>query len=119
MQRKCLNCSGEVLGRLDKKFCDDQCRNAFHNDQKRSDTTYVKKVNRTLMKNRNILMKLNPNDKSKVNRAKLLGMGFDFNYYTNTYTTKAGAVYYFCFEKGYLPLDNEWYALVTNLDVQS
>jgi predicted nucleic acid-binding Zn ribbon protein len=118
MQRKCLHCSSDLLGRVDKKFCDDQCRNAYHNEHKRNDSAYIKRVNKILIKNRGILMQLNPTDKSKVNRSKLNALGFDFNYYTNTYTTKAGAVYYFCYEKGYLPLENEWYALVTNLDVQ-
>ena len=57
-------------------------------------------------------MDLNPHGKSKSHRSKLGEKGFDFNYFTSTYTTKAGAVYYFCYEYGYLPLPNDFYALV-------
>jgi len=117
MQKECLNCGNLITGRIDKKYCDDLCRNAYHNDQNRDTSKYVRQVSRILMNNRRILFELNPDDKSKTTRSKLLSKGFDFNYFTNIYTTKAGAVYYFCYEKGYLALENEWYMLVTNLDV--
>ena len=36
-----------------------------------------------------------------------------FNYFTNIYTTKAGTVYYFVYDQGYLPIDGgDYYALV-------
>jgi len=38
--------------------------------------------------------------------------GFDFDYFTSIYTTKTGNVYYFVYEEGYLPLDDDYYALV-------
>lgn len=57
-------------------------------------------------------MSLNPNGKSTTHRDRLGEKGFDFSYYTNTYTTKAGAIYHFCYEYGYLSIDNNYYALV-------
>jgi len=57
-------------------------------------------------------MELNPKGKSKAPKSRLLDKGFDFSYMTSTYTTKAGATYIFCYEYGYLELDNDWYALV-------
>jgi hypothetical protein len=38
--------------------------------------------------------------------------GFDFTYFTSQYKTKEGAVYNFCYEHGYLALENNWYLLV-------
>ena len=38
--------------------------------------------------------------------------GFKFSYFTNIYETQAGKKYYFCYDQGYLELDNDWYALV-------
>ena len=38
--------------------------------------------------------------------------GFDFNYFTSIYTTKSGTIYYFIYDQGYLPLENQYYALV-------
>lgn len=117
MGRKCLECSNEILGRADKKFCDDSCRNAYHNRNNRTDSRFVRSINRILSNNHRILSELNPQDKSKTHRNKLEKRGFNFNFYTSTYTTKAGTTYYFCYEKGYLPLENDWFALVTNRDM--
>ena len=31
MNNKCLHCGEKLIGRVDKRFCDDQCRNTWHN----------------------------------------------------------------------------------------
>ena len=63
--------------------------------------------------NKKALFKLlNPDQKKKVSRSKLIEHGFDFNYFTSIYTTKAGAIYYFVYDQGYLPLEGDYYALV-------
>jgi hypothetical protein len=59
---------------------------------------------------------LNPNGKSRTTKTILLKKGFDFNYVTSYYTTKAGKTYYFVYDQGYLPLEKEEYALVVKLD---
>lgn len=110
--KACLECKTPIKGRNDKKFCDDLCRNAYNNKLNSDVNKLVRNVNNTLRKNRRILADLNPRGKSKATKEKLLFHGFDFNYYTNTYTTKAGATYYFCYEQGYLPLDGDYFALV-------
>ncbi len=72
----------------------------------------MRNINNTLRKNRRILMEANPEGKSKVSRDQLARKGFKFDYFTNQYHTKNGHTYYFCYDQGYLPLDNDWYALV-------
>lgn len=110
--RTCLQCGVVIKGRIDKVFCSDQCRNAHHNAQNRDLTNYIRNVNRILRKNRRILAEANPRGKSSIHKSKLQAQGFNFHYYTNTYQTKAGKIYYFCYDQGYLPLDNDYYALV-------
>lgn len=113
MQQKiCSECGEKIVGRIDKKFCSDQCRNSFNNKLNSDSSSYIKNVNNILRKNRRILATLNPNGKSKTIKKRLLNKGFNFQYYTNTYTTKTGTIYYFCYEQGYLPLENDYYALV-------
>jgi len=112
MEKQCLECGDVVLGRVDKKFCSDQCRVAFNNKQNSTANNYVRNVINLLRKNRRILTELNPHDKTKVHRDKLVAKGFNFNYHTNMYTTKVGTVYYFCFEQGYLDLGDGYFALV-------
>ena len=72
----------------------------------------MRNVNNTLAKNRRILMDLNPDGKKKTHRDQLLKKGFDFDFYTNTYTTKAGDMYHFCYEQGYLNLEEGFVLLV-------
>lgn len=112
MQNTCLECNDPIKGRADKKFCSDSCRNAYNNKFNRDTTNLVRNVNRILRKNRSILVKLNPNGKSKTTKKVLVANGFNFKYHTNTYTNKAGKTYYFCYEHGILPLGNDYYALV-------
>lgn len=105
--RTCLECGDKLVGRSDKKFCSDQCRNG-HNNRNNSDATnLVRNINNTLRKNRRILSGLNPGEKTKVTRGKLQQQGFNFNYFTHLYQTRTGSTYFFCYELGYLPLDND------------
>ena len=110
--RNCLEC-GEVLkGRSDKKFCSDYCRNSYNNKINRDTKNFIRNINNRLRKNWRILEQLNPNEKTKTSKRILLSKGFDFSYYTSIYTTKKGAIYFFVYNQGYLPLDNDFYALV-------
>lgn len=110
--RKCLHCEREVYGRRDKKYCSDQCRVAYFNALNRDVSKFMTNINNILRKNRRILEALNPKGKAKVSKTKLLDEGFNFNYFTNMYKTKGGKVYFFCYEQGYLKLEDNLYALV-------
>jgi len=112
MEKQCLECKDKLIGRADKKFCSDACRNSFNNRFNKDSTNFMRTVNNKLRKNWRILEALNPNQKTKTTKEKLLNKGFNFEYFTNTYTTKAGTVYYFVYNQGYLPLENDFYALV-------
>jgi hypothetical protein len=116
--KTCLSCGATLKGRSDKKFCDDQCRNTYNNSLNSDANNYVRSINNILRKNRRILEELNT-DKSgitKVPKAKLLQKGFQFDYLTNILHTKAGKTYYFCYEHGYMPLENDWVMLVIRSD---
>ncbi len=111
-EKKCLECGSQLKGRADKKFCDDACRNSYNNKLNSDTNNYVRNVHYVLRKNRRVLEELNPDGTTKVPRSKLVEKGFDFDYHTNLYTTKAGATYFFCYEYGYLPLEGDMLALV-------
>ena len=107
METNCLECGDKLVGRADKKFCSDQCRNTYNNRNNCDANNLVRNINNTLRKNRRILAELNPNDKTKTSRDKLLSKGFRFNYFTHIYETKTGSIYHFCYEMGYLELEND------------
>jgi hypothetical protein len=115
-QRECLECGTSLMGRVDKKFCNDQCRNSYNNRLNKDANDYVRRVNVILRKNRRILSKLMPGEKARTTKEKLLLNGFNFYYYTNIYRTKQGKTYYFVYELGYLELEDEQYALVRKQD---
>ncbi len=110
--KQCIECGRDFFGRSDKKFCSDGCRSAYNNKLAGGSDKYVRKVNRILKKNRSILSKLNPDGKTTTHRDQMLKSGFDFDYFTNTYTTKEGRQYHFCYEYGYLPLEKDFVLLV-------
>jgi len=111
-ERKCMECKDRIIGRADKKFCSDACRNSYNNALNKDSKNLIRTVNNRLRKNYRILETLNTKDKTKTTKEKLLSKGFNFNYFTQIYTTKAGTVYYYLYDQGYLPLDNDFYLLV-------
>ena len=65
----CKQCGKNITGRLDKKFCDDYCRNTYNNQNKRDDELLIQGINRIIRKNRRILKTLCPVGKAAVRRA--------------------------------------------------
>lgn len=114
LKRTCLNCGEPIRGRVDKKFCDDQCRNTYNNSQKSISTNLIRNINNSLKKNRSILESfLSPDDiTAKTTRDRLNRQGFNFKYFTHTYETKKGSTYFYCYEFGYLALDGDWFLIV-------
>lgn len=112
--KNCLACDKPLKGRSDKKFCDDYCRNNYNNQLKSITNNQVRNINNALSKNRRILEELIPSgeEMTKTNKEKLLQKGFLFKYVTHLYTTKSGKTYYYCYDYGYLPLENDWYLIV-------
>ncbi|MEJ0106191.1 MAG: hypothetical protein WDO19_28150 [Bacteroidota bacterium] len=112
--RTCLNCDKPLKGRNDKKFCDDFCRNNYNNQLRSIINNQVKDINSTLAKNRRILKSLLPETEKTItiNKEKLQRLEFNFKYITHTYVTQTGKTYYYCYDHGYLPLENDWYLIV-------
>ncbi len=111
-KRTCLECGSELYGRIDKRYCSDQCRTSYHNKSNRDTINFMRNITNILRKNRRILQALNPRGKTKVTKTMLLDHGFKFSYFTNEYITKSGNRYRFCYDQGYIELDDGKYALV-------
>jgi len=112
MDRSCLECDEKLVGRIDKKFCSDYCRNAHNNRINKDSKNLIRNINNRLRKNYRILESLNPEGKTTTPKIRLLDKGFDFEYFTNIYTTKNGTSYYFVYDMGYRLLDNDFYMIV-------
>lgn len=112
-ERKCLECAAKLVGRVDQKFCSDHCRNTYNNRLNKDSKNLVRNINNKLRKNYRILDGFPLNEgKTTTTKMRLMDKGFDFEYITNLYTTKKGSTYYFVYDLGYLPLDNDRYMIV-------
>lgn len=112
----CLECGAPIQGRSDKRFCDDSCRTSFNNRRRQAQAAdepdFLKVIPKIILQNYQILKSLNTAPLTKVKHSQLDQKGFNFNYVTSIYTTKAGAIYHYCFDQGYLLLDNDLILLV-------
>ncbi|MGX1927730.1 hypothetical protein [Flagellimonas sp. 2504JD4-2] len=112
-EKNCLECGEKLMGRVDKKYCSDHCRNAYNNRLNKDSKNLVRNINNKLRKNYRILDSFPLKEgKTTTTKMRLIDKGFDFEHITNLYTTKKGSTYYFLYDLGYLPLDNDRYMIV-------
>jgi predicted nucleic acid-binding Zn ribbon protein len=107
MKKVCPVCGSAIIGRIDKKFCSDQCRNEFNNNQNRESNAKMRRVNLALKKNRRILEELKASGKYTVSRIRLEVRGFDFRYLTSYHTARNGETLFYCYDHGYLNLNKD------------
>lgn len=108
----CLECGEKIVGRTDKKFCNDGCRNAYNNKHNKDSTNLMRNINNKLRKNYRILSKLNVDGKTKTTRQKLVSLGFNFDYITQYVVYKNGSDYSFVYDQGYKLLEEDFVLLV-------
>lgn len=111
-ERRCLECGDILHGRSDKKFCCDQCRNAFNNRQAGVTNSSMRRINRILKKNLTVLNGLNKKGRVTLSRDELLKKEFDFSYFTHLSTGHQGRTFYFCYDQGYTLVDSNRVMLV-------
>jgi predicted nucleic acid-binding Zn ribbon protein len=112
MIKACLECNEKIVGREDKKFCSDGCRNAYNNKINRDSNNYMRNINNKLRRNYRILSELNPCGKSKTTRSNLAGKGFDFEFFTSIRRTRTGNTCFYLYNQGYVILENDLCTLV-------
>lgn len=118
IEKKCLNCDKPVRGRSDKKFCNDACRNNYNNQHRETMPDMVRRINSVLLKNYQLLtQQLGDDGKRKVCREQLALRGFHFGYHTHTYTTKRGHCYYFCYNHGWLDLNESILVVRSTMEI--
>ena len=110
--KTCPECNEKIIGRDDKKFCSDGCRNTFNNRINKDSSNFMRNINNKLRKNYRILAELNAAGKTKTTKSDLSEKGFDFMFFTNIHTTKAGNIYRCVYDHGYRILKNDHHIVV-------
>ena len=112
--KKCLECGVNLAGRIGQKFCSISCKSTFHyKKSKLKEASIYNSIDNKLKYNRRILKHFNSFCKSKIEKEFLITEGFDFEYYTHTWTAKNGRFYNFCYEFGYHDLNDGKLLLIT------
>lgn len=107
----CLYCHEPLIGRCDKKFCDDSCRNAYNN-RRTSDTSHIfRPLISRLKANYRALQKLKA-QRQCASLQELALLGFNAQFCTHTTADLDGTTLY-CFNIGYRITDDQQLLLVS------
>lgn len=102
-KRKCPQCGDPFEGRVDKLFCSDYCKSAYHYEKNKSKPkSRFKLVDDALKNNRRLLAQFNKAGKAVVRKEDFEKAGFNPNFFTNYWKTNKNEVYFFCYEYGFL-----------------
>jgi len=101
--KTCKECEKEIEGRVDKLFCSEYCKSAYHyqHNKTKQDSMFVR-IDKQLKLNRRLLKLYNKGGKATVRREVLINEGFNPTYFTHYWKNKSGNVYLFCFEYGFV-----------------
>jgi len=72
----------------------------------------MREINKGLKRNRKILNELVLEGKKTIRRSWLARKGFDFELITAMQEKRSGSYCYYCYEYGYIPLDENRYQLI-------
>lgn len=110
----CLYCGAPMQGRSDKKFCDDGCRNLYHNRRNRLQHGAIRHINRILARNYRLLKALAELPQKEFTREELLLKGFNFEYFTSFDRSGSKICRYWVYDTGYHFLKNNHITVVKN-----
>lgn len=109
--KHCAECNEKIVGREDKKFCSDGCRNIANNRLNKDSSNFMRRINNKLRKNYRILAELNGTGKTKIPKSELEAKGFDFVFFTNLRKVKKDT-YHFIYNQGYRATKNNYFLLI-------
>lgn len=114
--KNCPACGKIVKGRIDKKFCDDYCRNQYNNQLNSQAVNFVRNVNNILRRNRRILEEsmAGVEKATAKSKAELAKKGYRFEFFTGIFTNKENETYYYCYDYGYKEIENDKCIIVRN-----
>ena len=109
MKKNCLTCNSRLNGRADKKFCNEACRNEFHNHQgaKKRDAV-VKKLAALTNKNYEVLTGLFSNGVFEIRKDDLECFGFSFRGITGVELEKPGLLQLCCYDFNLIMKGEKW-----------
>lgn len=99
---RCLQCGTEIYGRQGKKFCSQQCKNAYHNNINHHLRQAKSVVVNGLNKNHEILDFLIKSNTRSISIDRMHEMGFKEGYVTGYKKSLYGHTEEYCYEIAYV-----------------
>ena len=103
--RKCPVCEGEIKGRLGKIFCSLRCKSIDQYEKRQVEEAFFIQVDKQLKINRKVLKKYNRSGFTTLRKEQLEKEGFDSNFFTHYWKNSKGEVYLFCYDFGFLEIE--------------
>lgn len=112
-ERNCLYCDKELIGgRSTRKFCDKFCSYTYYNVLNAAANNLIRNINTALYKNRRILQGILDTGRTRAKKHELKKAGYEFKYYTHNKVNKNDNLYFYCYDYGYLALEDGQYLIV-------
>ena len=103
LQKSCLNCGKKLIGRIDKKYCNPNCKSAHqYKVERERPERFYNKVDNQLRLNRRLLKEYNKSGKAIVRQSVLVALGFNPKFFTHYWKNQKGEIYLFVYEYGFL-----------------
>lgn len=97
--KNCVLCGKALLGRADKKYCGEYCRNTYNNKLNKQSNMAMRSAQHILSKNRKILREIVGESKvAKIHPSVLIDKGYHFDYLTCIRKYNGGEEHKYCFE---------------------
>ncbi|MFA6275620.1 MAG: hypothetical protein WC622_02665 [Pedobacter sp.] len=113
--RTCDYCGRPISGRLDRKFCDVNCKNNFNSRQRSAFRAGVHpnagqiikqiKINYEILLKRQV-QKIEKDATTYINKEQLVKDGFDPRFFTSLTTDKWGEIWKCCFDCGFREIED-------------
>ncbi len=98
----CLECNERLVGRSDKKFCNDSCRNTYNNKNNKDSSNLMRSIHSQLRRNYKILQTYTfVENQASTTTTKLSAEGFSFEYFTQHKTYLDGTSHRILYDVGY------------------
>jgi len=107
LKKTCKGCGQRFKGgRIDKKFCDDLCRMAYHKEKRELETPVIFfAIEKQLKINRRVLRRFNPGAKVTVRKKHLYDAGFNEKCFTHVWKNNRGKAFWFVYEYGFTKVE--------------
>ncbi len=100
-RKTCQECGQILAGRIDKKFCDSDCRTNYHNRTQRIASEKFRLIERAMKRNRNFLQRRRQEGWKFISVLELRDCGFDLKYFTHLVEDPKGRVWRYVYDEPY------------------